>query len=170
MHYDLMKELWATNCATSHGVRTARQVWHHIHRQVFIVDLNDYNMEYIKGTYIWCCTWVTFSITTAYGFIKSPSTTQYASSSNTSSSRVSKRKTSMVDVMDAQFDKLTTKLDVLIDTIGTWNVKTEKLSSIAEIQVMASKVIIMAAKKQVQYSERQVFGNWIAKWTYWWTG
>ncbi|KAL9315891.1 hypothetical protein ACSQ67_016892 [Phaseolus vulgaris] len=47
LFYNLMEELWGAYCAIGHGVRMSRQVQHHIHRQIFIVDLND-NMKYIS--------------------------------------------------------------------------------------------------------------------------
>ncbi|KAL2318585.1 hypothetical protein Fmac_032461 [Flemingia macrophylla] len=55
----------------------------------------------------------------------------------TSSSRGSKRKAHVVDVMDAQFDKLTTKLDVITDYFGRGNDLTQRLSDIVERQVVA---------------------------------
>lgn len=57
-------------------------------------------------------------------------------SGGTSSSQAFKRKTFMVDAMDTQFDKLTINFDVFVDAIGTINVLSEKLCSIAKRQVM----------------------------------
>lgn len=36
----------------------------------------------------------------------------------------------MIDAMDTQFDKLTTKLNVFVDTIGIGNALTKKMSSL----------------------------------------
>jgi len=63
----------------------------------------------------------------------------FAPFGGTSSSRGSKRKALMVGVMDTQFDKLTTKLDIFVDAIGKGNALIEKLSSFVEIRVMASE-------------------------------
>jgi len=46
----------------------------------------------------------------------------------------------MIDVMDTQFDKLTTKMDIFVDAIGTGNALKEKLSFIVERQVMTSRM------------------------------
>jgi len=44
-----------------------------------------------------------------------------------------KRKVLTVDVMNALFEKLTTKLDIFANALGTRNVFFEKLCTIAEI-------------------------------------
>lgn len=55
----------------------------------------------------------------------SPNLTQYVSYGGMSSSWGSKRKVPMVDVMDAHFAKLPTKLDVFVDAIGIRNALIE---------------------------------------------
>ncbi|BAU02706.1 hypothetical protein VIGAN_11227200 [Vigna angularis var. angularis] len=102
-HYDLMVELWAADRATVSGVQTARQA----HRQrvgpCVQVDLNQ-NMEYIPKEPIY----------PGYRDPTPPSPppfmdeyslghTQFvpSESGGTSSSRGSKRKTPMIDVIDA---------------------------------------------------------------------
>ncbi|KAL2316885.1 hypothetical protein Fmac_030761 [Flemingia macrophylla] len=84
----------------------------------------------------------------------------------TSSSRGTKRKVPMVDVMDAQFDKLTTKLDVFTDYFGRGNDLTQRLSDIVERQVVAierrndlinEQINVMRRTSTVQYSESEIW-------------
>ena len=58
-------------------------------------------------------------------------------SGGTSTSRGSKRKAPMVDVLNSQFDKLTTRLDGFMDVMGSGNSPFEKISMMAERQVIA---------------------------------
>ncbi|KAL2323197.1 hypothetical protein Fmac_027576 [Flemingia macrophylla] len=83
----------------------------------------------------------------------------------TSSSRGTKRKAPMVDVMDVQFDKLTTKLDVFVDYLGQGNALTQKLSDIVERQVLAierrneiinEQVNVMRRTSTFQHSELDI--------------
>jgi len=55
----------------------------------------------------------------------------FAHSSETSSSRGSKRKTPMVDIMDTQFSSLTTKLDDISHALRQGNDNIDRLSFIA---------------------------------------
>ena len=64
----------------------------------------------------------------------------------------------MIDVMDTQFDKLTTKMDIFVDAIGTGNALKEKLSFIVERQVMTSRMSCYGIWMTSP-------GNWTTKWT-----
>ncbi|KAL2328622.1 hypothetical protein Fmac_022049 [Flemingia macrophylla] len=84
----------------------------------------------------------------------------------TSSSRGTKRKVGMVDVMDAQFDKLTTKLYVFTYYFGRGNDLTQRLSDIVERQVVAierrndlinEQINVMRQTSTVQYSESDIW-------------
>ncbi|KAL2322487.1 hypothetical protein Fmac_026866 [Flemingia macrophylla] len=84
----------------------------------------------------------------------------------TSSSRGTKRKSPMVDVMDAQFDKLTTRLDVFTDYFDRGNNLTQRLSDIVERQVIAierkndlinEQINVMRRTSTVQYSESDIW-------------
>ncbi|KOM42507.1 hypothetical protein LR48_Vigan05g011100 [Vigna angularis] len=84
----------------------------------------------------------------------------------TSSSRGSKRKAPMVDIMDSQFDKLTTRLDGFMDVMGSSNAHFEKISSIIERQVIAiekrneilnNQVEIMRRTPSFQYTEDNIW-------------
>ncbi|KAG2405227.1 uncharacterized protein HKW66_Vig0044820 [Vigna angularis] len=69
----------------------------------------------------------------------SPGQTQYVPSvpsGGTSSSRGSKRKAPMVDVIDAQFDKLTTSPYGFINVMGSTNVHFEKISNMVKRHVI----------------------------------
>ncbi|KOM51957.1 hypothetical protein LR48_Vigan09g061600 [Vigna angularis] len=123
-HYDLMMDLWAADRATGSGVRTARQASRQRVGPRVQLDLNQ-NMEYISKEPIY----------PGYRDPTPPSPppsvdeyslgqTQFVPfvpSGGTSSSRGSKRKAPMVDVIDARFDKLTTSLDGFTNVLGFTN-------------------------------------------------
>ncbi|WVZ07362.1 hypothetical protein V8G54_020708 [Vigna mungo] len=77
----------------------------------------------------------------------------------TSTSRGSKRKAPMVDLMDSQFEKLITNLDKLMDVMRSSNSHLEKLSSIMEQRVIAIKERndIMRRTTTFQYSESDIW-------------
>ncbi|KOM43411.1 hypothetical protein LR48_Vigan05g101500 [Vigna angularis] len=105
--YDLMVELWAADRATRSGVRTV-----HLTPPSPPPSVDEY----------------------------SPGQTQYVPSipfGGTSSSRGSKRKAPMVDVIDAQFDKLTTSLDGFTNVLSSTNVHFGVISDAAVCQVSA---------------------------------
>lgn len=76
-----------------------------------------------------------------------------------STSRGSKRKAPMVDLMDSQFQKLITKLDEVMDVMRSANSHLEKLSSIMEQKVIAMKKqnYIMRRTTTFQYLESDIW-------------
>ncbi|KAL2327631.1 hypothetical protein Fmac_021058 [Flemingia macrophylla] len=123
-YYDLMEELWGADRATGHMAKTARQARRNISTRSLRVDLNDdvdnipeeqpfnpgFDTVYRSPPHV-------DSYSPGDGTQSIPSAAS-TGTGGTSSSRGTKRKAPMVDVMDAQFDKLTTKLDVFIDYFG----------------------------------------------------
>jgi len=98
-----MEELWAADRVTGQGVGTARQVRRCIESQSFNVDLNEDHVEYVPEP-------PTFHQKTEEAFPSpprvdsySPAPTYSTPSAGNSSSRGSKRKAPMVDLIDAQF-------------------------------------------------------------------
>ncbi|KAL2322065.1 hypothetical protein Fmac_026444 [Flemingia macrophylla] len=72
----------------------------------------------------------------------------------------------MVNVVDAQFDRLTTRLDAFIDYFGRGNDLTQRLSDIVERQVVAierrndlinDQINVMRRTSTVQYSESDIW-------------
>ena len=133
-YYDLMEELWGVNRTTRVGVRTTRQARCQREQHRLEVDLID-QMEYIPDPPL--CeggsnpTRPSPPVMDEY----SPRPTQSqpsVPSCRTSTSRGSKRKAPMVDSMDSQFEKLTTKLNEFMDVMGSGNSHFEKISSTTE--------------------------------------
>ncbi|KOM29681.1 hypothetical protein LR48_Vigan743s001400 [Vigna angularis] len=124
-HYDLMVELWAVDRATGSSVRTARQARRQRVGPRVSVDLNQ-NVEYIPEQ----PQWAEYRDPTPPS--PPPSVDEYSPgqtqsvpsvpSGGTSPSRGSKRKAPMVDVIDSQFDKLTTSLDGFANVLSSSNV------------------------------------------------
>ncbi|KAL2333233.1 hypothetical protein Fmac_014446 [Flemingia macrophylla] len=144
-YYDLMEELWGADRATGHMARTARQARRNISPSTFTVDLNDDILVMVLGQYRLLC---------------------ISGTGGTSSSRGTKRKSPMVDVMDAQFDKLTTRLDVFTDYFDRGNNLTQRLSDIVERQVIDierrndlinEQINVMRRTSTVQYSELDIW-------------
>ena len=129
-----MEELWAADRATGQGVGTARQVRRRIESQSFNVNLNEEHMEYVPEP-------PTFQQETKEAFPSPPLVDSYspapthstpsAPSAGNSSSRGSKRKAPMVDLMDAQFQTLTTNLKEVTEAINIGNSNIKELSTIA---------------------------------------
>ncbi|KAL2330278.1 hypothetical protein Fmac_017859 [Flemingia macrophylla] len=123
-YYDLMEELWGADRATWHMARTAGQARRNIGTPSYRVDLNDdvdnipeeqpfdpgFDTAYRSPPHV-------DSYSPGDGTQSIPSAAS-TGTGGTSSSRGTKRKAAMVDVMDAQFDKLTTKLDAFTDYFG----------------------------------------------------
>jgi len=134
-----MEELWAADRATSGGVRTARQARRIRHQSRVDVNLNN-EMDYIPDA-------PTLDSFDAYPPTSPPHMDEYGPgptqfvpsvpSGGTSTSRGSKRKAPMVNLLDSQFDKLSTKLDGFMDVMESGNTQFEKMSYIAERQVIA---------------------------------
>jgi len=101
-----MEELWTADRATGQGVGTARQVRRRIESQSFNVDLKEDHVEHVPEP-------PTFHQETEEAFPSPPQVDSYtpapthstpsAPSAGNSSSRGSKRKAPMVDLIDAQF-------------------------------------------------------------------
>ncbi|KAL2340535.1 hypothetical protein Fmac_008475 [Flemingia macrophylla] len=139
-YYDLMKELWGADRGTGHMARTARQERRNITQSTFTVDLND-DVENIPEEQPFDAGFDTAYRSPPHVDLYSPgdgtqSIPSVASTGTggTSSSRGTKRKAPMVDVMDAQFDKLTTRLDVFTDYFGRGNDLTREVIDIVERQ------------------------------------
>ncbi|KAL2334726.1 hypothetical protein Fmac_015939 [Flemingia macrophylla] len=171
-YYDLMEELWGADCATGHMARTACQARRNISTQSLKVDLND-DVDYILEEQSFDPGFDTTYRSPPHMDSYSPSdSTQSVSSATsggtggTSSSQGTKRKSPMVDVMDAHFDKLTTKLDVFTDYLGQGNALTQKLFDIGERQVLAierrneiinKQVNVMRQTSTFQHSESDIW-------------
>ncbi|KAL2333848.1 hypothetical protein Fmac_015061 [Flemingia macrophylla] len=171
-YYDLMEELWGADRATGHMARTARQACRNISMPSLMVDLNDdvdnipeeqpfdpgFDTAYRSPPHV-------DSYNPGDGTQSIPSVTSTVTG-GTSSLRGTQRKALMVDVMDAQFDKLTTKLDVFTDYFGRGNDLTQRLSDIVERQVVAierindlinEQINVMRRTSAVQYSESDIW-------------
>ncbi|BAT83427.1 uncharacterized protein HKW66_Vig0110600 [Vigna angularis] len=154
-----MVELWGR--ATGGSVCATHQEQRQNQQQKLEVDLN-YQMEYIpesplyeRGTY-------STSPSPSGMDEHSPGPTQPVTSipsCETSTSRGSKRKAPMVDLMDSQFEKLITKLDELMNVLRSSNSHFEKILSIMERQVSAieEQNYIMRRRSTFQYSESDVW-------------
>ncbi|KAL2337137.1 hypothetical protein Fmac_011583 [Flemingia macrophylla] len=171
-YYDLMEELWGADRATGHMARTAREARRNISTPTYRVDLNDdvdnipeeqpfdpgFDTAYRSPPHV-------DSYSPGDGNQSIPSAAS-TGTGGTSSSRGTKRKAAMVDVMDAQFDKLTTKLDAFTDYFGRGNDLTQRLSDIVERQVVAierrndllnEQINVMRQTSTVQYSESDIW-------------
>ncbi|KAL2342518.1 hypothetical protein Fmac_003803 [Flemingia macrophylla] len=176
-YYDLMEELWGLDRATGHMARTARQTRRNITQSTFTVDLNDdvenipeeqpfdigFDTAYRSPPHV-----DSYSLGDGTQSIPSAAST---GTGGTSSSRGTKRKAPMVDVMDAQFDKLTTRLDVFTDYFGRGNDLTQRLSDIVERQVVAierindlinEQINVMRRTSTFQYSESDIWEMLVA--------
>nr|KYP70601.1 hypothetical protein KK1_009821 [Cajanus cajan] len=147
-YYDLMEELWGVDRATGHmddpfqaGFDTAYRSPPHYGSCSPIDDTQSVSSAASGGT------------------------------TGTSSSRGTKRKAPMIDVMDAQFDRLTTRLDAFTDYLGQGNALTQRLSDIVERQVVAierrneiinEQVNILRRISTVQYSESNIWDMLVA--------
>ncbi|KOM55310.1 hypothetical protein LR48_Vigan10g120200 [Vigna angularis] len=161
-HYDLMVELWAADRATGSGVRTARQARRQRVGPRVSVDLN-HNIEYTPEQ----PDWMRYrdpappsppSSVDEY----SPGQTQSVPSvpsGGTSSSRGSKRKAPMVDVIDSQFDKLTTSLDGFAGVLSSSNVHFCVISDAAVRQVttMEDRNQILRRNSNYTYTEADIY-------------
>ncbi|WVY89989.1 hypothetical protein V8G54_035503 [Vigna mungo] len=136
-HYDLMVELWAADRAIGSGV-----------------DLNQ-NMEYIPKEPIYRgYTDPTSSSPHPSVDEYSPGQTQFVPSvlsGGTLSSRGFKRKAPMVDLIDAQFDKLATSLDGFINVLGSTNVHFEKISDavVCKVDAMENRNEILRSQTEI---------------------
>jgi len=163
-----MEEFWGADRATGSGVRTTRQARHQCQQQRLEVDLK-YQMEYVPdpplyegGTYP-----TPPSPPAMDEYSPGPTQSQPSvPSCGTSSSRGSKRKAPMVDLMDSQFEKLTTKLDGFMDVMGSGNSHFENISQAAQRQVVAiekrneiliKQVSMMRRMTNFQYSESDIW-------------
>ncbi|KAL2346268.1 hypothetical protein Fmac_000268 [Flemingia macrophylla] len=171
-YYDLMEELWGVDRATGHMARTARQARRNISMQSLRVDLND-DMDYIPEKQSFDpgfdTTYRSSPHMDSYSLgdgTQSVSSAAFGGTGGTSSSWGTKRKTPMVDVLDTQFDKLTTKLDLFADYLGQGNALTQKLYDIAERQVLAIErrneiinehVNVMRRTSTFQHSESNIW-------------
>ncbi|KAG2409934.1 uncharacterized protein HKW66_Vig0005990 [Vigna angularis] len=152
-HYDLMVELWASDRATGSGVRTARQTRRRLTPRVS-VDLNQ-NIEYISEQ----PDWTTYRDPTPAlppPFVDeySPGNTQSVPSvpsGGTSSSRGSKRKAPLVDVVDAHFSALRSSLDGFTDVLTSSNVHLGVISN-----AVVEQVSTMKDRNEILHSQTEI--------------
>ncbi|KOM48383.1 hypothetical protein LR48_Vigan07g208700 [Vigna angularis] len=161
-HYDLMVELWAADRATSSGVRTARQGRRQRVGPRVSVDLNQ-NIEYTPEQ----PDWTRYSDPTPP--FPPPSVDEYSPgqtqsvpsvpSGGTSSSRGSKRKAPMVDVIDSQFDKLTTSLDGFAGVLSSSNVHFGVISDavVRQVTAMEDRNQILCLNSNYTYTEADIY-------------
>ncbi|KAG2409663.1 uncharacterized protein HKW66_Vig0003280 [Vigna angularis] len=161
-HYDLMVELWAVDRATGTGVRTARQARRQRVGPRVSVDLNQ-NIEYTPEQ----PDWTRYRDPTPPS--PPPSVDEYSPgqtqsvlsvpSGDTSSSRGSKRKAPMVDVIDSKFDKLTTSLDGFAGVLSSSNVHFGVISDVAVRQVTTMEDInqILRRNSNYTYTEADIY-------------
>jgi len=167
-HYDMTEDLWVADRATRGAVRTTFQARHMHQQQRLEDDLND-QMEYIPEEPSFEGGSHPSQPSPIHMDEYSPGPTQFVPfvpSGSTSGSRGSKRKASMVDLMDSQFEKLTTKLDDFMDVMRSSNCHFEKISCVAEHQVIAferrndiltEQVGMMKRNATFQYTERNIW-------------
>ncbi|KAG2405756.1 uncharacterized protein HKW66_Vig0050110 [Vigna angularis] len=161
-HYDLMVELWAADRATGSGVRTAREARRQRVAPRVSVDLNQ-NIEYIPEQ----PEWTGYRDPTPPS--PPPSVDEYSPgqtqsvpsvpSAGTSSSRGSKRKAPMVDVIDSQFDKLTTSLDGFANVLSSSNVHFGVISDAAvrQVSAMEDRNKILHRNPNYTYTEADIY-------------
>ncbi|KAG2390210.1 uncharacterized protein HKW66_Vig0223840 [Vigna angularis] len=156
-HYDLMVKLWAADRAIGSGVRTARQARRQRVGPRVSVDLNQ-NVEYIPEQPQWAGYRDPTPPSPPSSVDEySPGQTQSVPSvpsGRTSSSRGSKRKAPMVDVIDSQFDKLTTSLDGFANVLSSSNVHFGVISDAAVRQVSAMQDINEILRSQTEIIRR----------------
>jgi len=163
-----MEELCSSDRATGEGVRTASQASRIRQQRRLEVDLND-EMEYTPEPPGYEPRENAYPSSPPSMDEYSPGPTQSVPSvpsGGTSSSRGSKRKAPMIDIVDSQFDKLTTKLDGFMEVMGAGNSHFEKMSNIAERQVIAiekrndilnEQVGMMKRSSTFQYTESDIW-------------
>ncbi|KOM58030.1 hypothetical protein LR48_Vigan11g106300 [Vigna angularis] len=153
-HYDLMMELWVADRAIGSGVRTARQARRQRVGPRVQVDLYQ-NMKYISKEPIYLV------FTDPIPPSPPPFVDEYSlgqtqfvpsvPSGGTSSSHSSKRKAPMVDVIDAQFDKLTTSLDDFTNVIGSTNVHFSMILNavVRQVDAMENRNEILRSQTEI---------------------
>nr|KYP55458.1 hypothetical protein KK1_001670 [Cajanus cajan] len=106
-YYDLMEELWGVDRATGHMARTARQARRNIGMPSVTVDLNDDVDNIPQDDPFQAGFDIAYRSPPHYGSYSPVDVSSAASggTTGTSSSRDTKRKAPMIDVMDAQFDR-----------------------------------------------------------------
>ncbi|KAK8470073.1 hypothetical protein PHAVU_004G053900 [Phaseolus vulgaris] len=148
-HYKLMEDLWGLDRATGHGGRTALQSSSRTQSHHFNVDLNDHNMEDIPeepGLDATQCENPRSVDPNVDSYSPGPNLTpplvppqSSQPSGGTSSSRGSKRKAPMVNVIDLQLERLNTRFEGLTDILGRGSDQSDRLCHIAERQAISSE-------------------------------
>ena len=123
-----MEDLWGLGRATGHGGRTTLQSSSRTQSHHFNVDLNDHNMENIPEEpelHVTQCETPRSVDPNVDAYNPDPNLTPplvpphpSQPSGGTSSSRGSKRKALMVDVIDFQLERLNTRFEGLTDILG----------------------------------------------------
>ncbi|KAK8472235.1 hypothetical protein PHAVU_002G149100 [Phaseolus vulgaris] len=165
--------LWGLDRATGHGGRTTLQSSNRTQSHHFNVDLNDHNMEDIleePGLDATQCETPRSADPNVDSYSPDPNLTpplvppqSSQPSGGTSSSRGSKRKAPMVDVIDLQLERLNTRFEGLTDILGRGTDQSDRLCHIAERQAISSKVVALssqrvanATEENLQYNRRHV--------------
>ncbi|KAJ1416747.1 Myb/SANT-like domain [Sesbania bispinosa] len=151
-HYDMLKELYGADRATGRRSNTAKESQRRYERET--IDLNDsvddvsmhdpdFNVfqenQFSPGN--------VDSFSPAYG--------QSNQSTGTSSSRGMKRKANQADLLEAQFDKISSGINTLAEAVKHGNFVADKLHDVAERQVQASERQVTVAEKQIEIAEKQ---------------
>ena len=151
-----MEELWSNDRATGSGQRTTRLASRQVHTENLSVDLGDHNMDYISeppefnvADHELPCSPVAHVQST-----DSPSNTPSAPSQpsgGTSSSRGSKRKGPMVDVIENQFNMLNTNLQNCVASMNRGNDVIDEVLAISRVQATSSQEIAAEIKRRNDY-------------------
>ena len=155
-HYKLMEDLLGLDHATGHGGRTTLQSSSRTQSHNFNVDLNDHNMEDIPeepGLDATQCETPCSVDPNVDSYSPGPNLTpplvppqSSQPSGGTSSSRGSKRKAPMVDVIDLQLERLNTRFEGLTDILGRGSDQSDRLCHIAERQAISSEVVALSSQ------------------------
>nr|KYP50468.1 hypothetical protein KK1_027720 [Cajanus cajan] len=169
-YYDLMEELWGVDWATGHMARTTRQARRNIGMPSVTVNLNDDVDNIPQDDPFQAGFDITYRSPPHIGSYSPGDDTQSVPSAasggttGTSSSRGTKRKAPMIDVRDAQFDRLTTRLDAFTDYLGQGNALTQRLFVERQVvaierrnEVINEQVNILRRTSTVQYSESNIW-------------
>ncbi|ESW26366.1 hypothetical protein PHAVU_003G113600 [Phaseolus vulgaris] len=158
-NYDLMEEPWSNDRATGNGGRTLRQATRHGPMENIRVNLSDNNMDYIPKP-------LEFDAPDApdedlprspgphVESTNSPSNTQstpFQATSETSSSKGSKRKAPMVDVIENQFSMLNNNLAVFGSYMKHGNEVATDLVEIAHIQATSTQDVATDIRRHTDY-------------------
>ncbi|KAJ1375577.1 hypothetical protein SESBI_50853 [Sesbania bispinosa] len=131
-HYDLLKVLFGADCASGKKASTARQVNVTLDKET--IDLNDggedTSMNDQDGTHSDDQQHSSPNV----GYV-SPTNVSTPQSTGTSSSRGTKRKAPMIDLVETHMNEVTAGIGLVDDALSKGYVISEKLHNVAEHQV-----------------------------------